>query len=210
LIVSCGEDCKYRVWDQYGRQLYSSLPYDHVVTSVRWSPNGEMFAVGAFEMLRLCDKTGWTHSFDKPVAGSLLSLSWSADGTVCAGAGGNGQVVFGYVVDRKLEWSNLEAILDEDNKIAIADSVHEMAEELDFRERVVNMSLMFGFLVVCTTTQTYIYNVTSQNWTSPFVFDIRDCVYTIVQGLKYFCLVDASQNFNVYSYEGKLVSSPKY
>jgi len=74
----------------------------------------------------------------------------------------------------------MEVCLDEDNKIAISDSVHEMSEELDFRERVVNMSLMFGFLVVCTTTQTYIYNVTSQNWTSPFVFDIRDIVYTIV------------------------------
>ena len=86
LIVSCGEDCKYRVWDQYGRQLYSSLPYDHVITSVKWSPNGEMFAVGAFEMMRLCDKTGWSHSFDKPVAGSLLSLSWSNDGTVCSAA----------------------------------------------------------------------------------------------------------------------------
>jgi len=24
LIISCGEDAKYRVWDQYGRQLYNS------------------------------------------------------------------------------------------------------------------------------------------------------------------------------------------
>jgi len=100
LIVSCGEDCKYRVWDQYGRQLYSSLPYDHVVTSVKWAPNGEVFAVGAFEMLRLCDKTGWSHSFDKPESGSILNLSWSNDGTTVAGAGGNGAVIFGHIVDR--------------------------------------------------------------------------------------------------------------
>jgi len=65
-------------------------------------------------------------------------------------------------------------------------------------------------MVVCTTTQTYIYNVVSQNWTSPFVFDIKDSIYTIVQGVKYFALIDASQNFNVYNYEGKLISSPKY
>lgn len=32
----------------------------------------------------------------------------------------------------------------------------------------------------------------------------------IVQGAKYFALIDASHNFNVYSYEGKLISSPKY
>jgi intraflagellar transport protein 80 len=85
-----------------------------------------------------------------------------------------------------------------------------MNEDLDFRERVVNMSLQFGYMVVCTTAQTYIYNVLTQNWTSPFVFDIKDSIYTIVQGKKYFALIDASQNFNVYNYDGKLISSPKY
>lgn len=51
-------------------------------------------------MLRLCDKSGWSYSFHKPTAGSLLKLSWSHDGTVVSGAGGNGSVVFGYIVDR--------------------------------------------------------------------------------------------------------------
>lgn len=151
MIVSCGEDCKYRVWDQYGRQLYSSLPYDHVVTSVKWQPNGENFAVGAFEMLRLCDKTGWSHSFDKPECGSVLALSWSADGTTVAGAGGNGSVIFGSIVDRAISHGSMEAVLDENNKINVTDILHELNEDLDFRERVVNMSLQFGFLIVCTT-----------------------------------------------------------
>jgi len=48
------------------------------------------------------------------------------------------------------------------------------------------------------------------NWTSPFVFDIKDVVFLIIQGAKYFSLIDASQNFNIYSYEGKLISTPKY
>jgi intraflagellar transport protein 80 len=34
-------------------------------------------------------------------------------------------------------------------------------------------------------------------------------VFLICQGAKYFALIDASQNFNIYSYEGKLVSTPK-
>jgi intraflagellar transport protein 80 len=66
MIISTGEDCKYRVWDQYGRQLYCSSPYDHVITSIKWAPNGDYFAVGSFEMLRLCDKSGWSYSFHKP------------------------------------------------------------------------------------------------------------------------------------------------
>lgn len=42
------------------------------------------------------------------------------------------------------------------------------------------------------------------------MFDIKDSVYTIVQGIKYFALIDASQNFNIYDYNGKAISSPKY
>ena len=72
-IVTGGEDCKYRVsrssrddndddrkvWDTYGRQLYSSGAHDYPVTSVAWSNDGELFAVGSFNTLRLCDKIGW-------------------------------------------------------------------------------------------------------------------------------------------------------
>lgn len=99
-IISGGEDCKYRVWDSYGRQLYCSAAYDHVISSVKWSPNGEVFAVGAFEMIRLCDKSGWSHSFSKHEAGSLMKIDWSNDGTVLAAAGGNGHVLFGSIVDK--------------------------------------------------------------------------------------------------------------
>ncbi|XP_070099117.1 intraflagellar transport protein 80 homolog isoform X1 [Equus caballus] len=58
LILSAGEDCKYKVWDSDGRPLYSSQPHEHPITSVAWAPDGELFAVGSFHTLRLCDKTG--------------------------------------------------------------------------------------------------------------------------------------------------------
>ena len=79
-ILSCGEDCKYKVWDNYGRMLYQSKQQDYVVTSIAWCPNGELFAVGAYNQLRLCDKTGWTYSREKPDSGSLMSIAWSSDG----------------------------------------------------------------------------------------------------------------------------------
>ncbi|XP_069928689.1 intraflagellar transport protein 80 homolog isoform X2 [Oryctolagus cuniculus] len=58
LILSAGEDCKYKVWDSYGRLLYNSQPHEHPITSVAWAPDGDLFAVGSFHTLRLCDKTG--------------------------------------------------------------------------------------------------------------------------------------------------------
>ncbi|RHY78327.1 hypothetical protein DYB30_008395, partial [Aphanomyces astaci] len=52
-VISGGEDRVFRVWDGFGRQLYQSPVCEHVITSIAWSPKGDMFAVGAFNMLRL-------------------------------------------------------------------------------------------------------------------------------------------------------------
>ena len=104
-----GEECRYRVWDMFGRQLYSSGLHDYPITSLAFSPDGETFAVGSFNTLRLCDKIGWSHSLDKPATGSIYKISWSADGTQVAGACGNGQVIFAHVIEKRIEWRNYEA-----------------------------------------------------------------------------------------------------
>ena len=109
-------------------------------------------------MLRLCDKTGWTHSFSQPNTGSILSICWSSDGTMCAGAGGNGNVAFAQVVDKQISWQNYDLKLSENNKIYVVDLINEMNEELDFNDRVINFSLSHNHLIVVTPTQCYIYN----------------------------------------------------
>jgi len=42
--------------------MYSSSAHDYPITSVAWTPDGELFAIGSFNTLRLCDKTGVWHS----------------------------------------------------------------------------------------------------------------------------------------------------
>lgn len=58
LIVSAGEDCKYKVWDKYGKCMYSSTMHEYPLTSVKWGPDGDWFGVGGFGVLRVCDKLG--------------------------------------------------------------------------------------------------------------------------------------------------------
>lgn len=125
-IVSAGEDCRYKVWDCFGRMLFTSRPQDHIVTSVRWAPNGLIFGVGSFQTLRLCDRTGWTHSFSKPTGGSILCMDWSSDSTQMAGANGNGSLVFSSVIGQVLNSDMLTVRLEDEFRIKVTNVEHEI------------------------------------------------------------------------------------
>ncbi len=207
-IISGGEDCTYKVWDSFGRQLYSSRPLEHVVTSIRWNPNGDHFAVGSFNVIRLCDKSGWSHCREKVSSGSILSIAWTPDGTQFACSTGNNSVVFAQIVDRKFEWKDSEVILIDPRKLRVQDVTNESVEDLDFsRDRIVEIGIGFDHLVVTTTTQCFIYNL--QNLNTPIIFDIKAPPHFIHLCHKHFLTLDQISGVHIISFEGKLLSAPK-
>jgi len=206
-ILSSGEDCRYKIWDSYGRLLFCSAPLDHVVTSVAWAPNGKYFAVGSYNVLKLCDRTGWSYCRESPETGSIFTIHWCNDGTQLACGGGNGAVVFATLVDRTSSWQNTDVILDESNTIVVHDILNETKEELDFRDRVTDMSLAYGALVVTTNNQCFVYQ--STNWNTPHVEDLKEPPTLIVQCQHHFALVDAN-GIQVISYEGRNLSNIKF
>ena len=137
-----------------------------------------------------------------------MSLAWTADGTELAGAGGNGTVVFAQLVQRSVEWLNYEARLVEPKLIMVTDAGAESYERLEFpRDRVVELALGWGHLVVATTTQCFIYSTT--NWHTPHIFDLRASAQLIVLAESYFAMMDGVA-LTVYSYEGRVVSNPRF
>ena len=210
LIVSGGEDCVYKVWDNYGRQMYVSKPSEHVITSISWNPNGESFAVGTYNLLRLCDKSGWTHSRQRiNNSGSLMSMAWTFDGTQLAAACGSGAVMFAQVVGKKYEWKNTEATLITPRKLRVEDVLNETMDDLEFpRDRVVEIGIGYEWLVVMTITQCYVYSL--QNLNTPHIFDIRAPPHFIRMCKRYFLTLDPVAGIQIISYEGRVVSSPKF
>ncbi|PIK37913.1 putative intraflagellar transport protein [Apostichopus japonicus] len=148
LIISGGEDCKYRIWDSYGRQVYSSHPHDYPITSVAWAPDGQVFAVGSFNTLRLCDQSGWSYALEKPNVGSIFNIAWSGDGTQVAGACGNGHVIFAHVVERRMEWRNFEVVVVSLKTIQVRNVIDDSKEKLEFRDRIIKTSLSYEYLIV--------------------------------------------------------------
>nr|XP_032834382.1 intraflagellar transport protein 80 homolog isoform X1 [Petromyzon marinus]XP_032834383.1 intraflagellar transport protein 80 homolog isoform X1 [Petromyzon marinus] len=211
LVVSGGEDCRYKVWDSYGCPLYSSLSHEHPVTAVAWAPDGSLFLVGAFDTLRLCDRAGWSHCLEKlPGVGSPLGLAWSHDGTQVGAACGSGRVVFAHLLERRWEWAHLEVTLTKRRTMQVRNVLDDAVDTLEFRDRVIRASLGHGHLVVATCAQCYVYSI--KNWNTPIIFDLKEgSVSLIVQAQKHFVLVQAGGGGGgavllVSSYEGRAVA----
>ncbi|NWY95301.1 IFT80 protein, partial [Loxia curvirostra] len=208
LILSAGEDCRYKVWDSFGRALFSCQPHEYPLTAIAWAPDGELFAVGSFNTLRLCDKTGWSYALEKPNTGSIFAISWSIDGTQLAGACGNGQVIFAHVVEQHWEWQNFQITLVKRRTMKVHNVINDAVDLLEFRDRVIKASLSYGYLVVSTSLQCYVFS--TRNWNTPLIFDLKEgTVSLILQAERHFLLVDGAGLY-LYSYEGRLISSPKY
>mmetsp|Transcript_12473 Transcript_12473/g.33372 ORF Transcript_12473/g.33372 Transcript_12473/m.33372 type:complete len:742 (-) Transcript_12473:178-2403(-) len=207
LIVSAGEDCRYKVWDSFGRQMYASPAMRHPITAVRWSPDGDYFGIGAFETLWLCDRNGVPQAKEAPRHGSIFTIDWTPDGTEMACGCGSGDVAFGQIVGRRVQYKQLSATLLDANKVVVSDVVNETSEELEFRDRVVKMSLGFGYLLVITAAQCHIYSV--NNWNTPHIFDLKAGGNVILQAERFFSIIDNISGITVYNYEGKIMSNPR-
>nr|CAD7440487.1 unnamed protein product [Timema bartmani] len=208
LIVSGGEDCRYKVWDTYGRQLFNSIAHDYPITALSWSPGGDLFAVGSFNTLRLCDRVGWSYSLEKPNTGSIFNIAWSSDGTQVAGACGNGHVIFAHIIERRLEWKNYEASMTSRKSISVRDVSNEAREQLEFPDRVIKLALGYNHLVVVTPSQCHVYS--TRNWNTPGIFNLREgSVSMVLLAERHFLLAEKASVY-LYNYDCKLICSPRW
>ena len=68
-------------------------------------------------------------------------------------------------------------------------------DEIDFKDKLIDMALGYNFLIVITATQCHIYNIQSLH--SPYKFDLKDNAKLILMCPRYFSLIDDNNNINV-------------
>ncbi|XP_066143483.1 intraflagellar transport protein 80 homolog [Euwallacea fornicatus] len=208
IIVSGGEDCKYRVWDNQGRPMFSSVHHSHPVTAISWAPTGDLFAVGSFNTLRICDYSGWSRSLEKPQSGTIYKIAWSNDGTQLAGACANGCLLFAHVIERHAHYLNISATVSEKKLVTVKNVLDDTTEHLELPDRVIHLAMRYNNLVLTTPTQCYIYNIS--NWNTPFIFDLKDgSVHYMELAEKHMVLIEKN-TVGIYNYQGKLVGQPRW
>ncbi|NXN14848.1 IFT80 protein, partial [Indicator maculatus] len=150
----------------------------------------------------------WSYALEKPNTGSIFNISWSIDGTQLAGACANGHVIFAHIVEQRWEWKNFEITLIKRRAMQVRDVLNDAVDVLEFRDRVMKASLNYGHLVVSTSLQCHVFS--TKNWNTPLIFDLKEgTVSLILQAERHFLLVDGGGLY-LYSYEGRLISSPKF
>lgn len=211
LIVSGGEGSgRYKVWDAHGRLLFQSAPQEHPCTSVRWSPDGELFCAGTFRSVRVCSRGGWTHAKAKlPQLGSVQAIDWTPDGAALALAGAAGRVALAAVVGWRAEWRGYTAVVEASTRVVVEDaSAGGARDELDVRDRVVKLALGHGHLVVATVSQCYIYRLSNLN--TPQLLDLKEPVTLLSTCDEAFVAVDHTQGIRMVSYDGRQLCAIRF
>lgn len=209
LIVSAGEDARFRLWDSHGKELHCSRKFDHTITSVSFSPNGEYFAIGSFNTIVLCDKSGWTHCACRVVTGSVLDLAWSFDGTEVAGGCASGNLLRAYITGRRVETAHYEVVAIERQRVSVRSLADDSLEELIVgKDRVVELDANEEWLIVATLSQCYIYSFA--NLKTPFIVDLKVPPLLLHMSKTHFSLIDAVDGLRVLSFEGKTISNPRH
>ncbi len=78
------------------------------------------------------------------------------------------------------------------------DYFNDVSEEIDFKERLIDMTIGYNYLIVVTNNQCHIYNM--NNIQTPYSFDLKEKVKIILTCPKYFALIDDNNGINVITY----------
>ena len=125
LIISGGEDCCYRVFNELGVLLYVSSRCTGAITSLAWNPRGQAFAVGTFNMIILCNQHGRKCSREKLSQGTISVMEWDTDGTQLIGLCASGNALVASLIGYTMEFGTVTATLVDKNTITVTNHADE-------------------------------------------------------------------------------------
>uniref|UniRef100_A0A2S2Q7F7 Intraflagellar transport protein n=1 Tax=Sipha flava TaxID=143950 RepID=A0A2S2Q7F7_9HEMI len=112
------------------------------------------------------------------------------------------------LIERSVSQHDFHGTIISRKTMVVKDLLNETKENLDFPERIVHAAMKHNHLIVTTRTQCFVYQISNLN--TPQIINLKDVhVFMIVLTKKFFAIFSTS-NVNIYTFDCKLVSSPKW
>ena len=150
---------------------------------------------------------------------SVLAMTWSADGTQLACTNGNGHVFIVMILGELKESGAISLTTEGADALLVSYTEPDQGdlalqtERLDFGDqKILLTSCAFDRVVVVTQKQMYSYQ--PPDWTTPQViqglFSPEMPLKLLVQAPACMAIVDTAGQLQVVSYEGRVMSAPKF
>jgi len=212
-ILCGGEDGSFRLFDQFGVLLYLSPRHEHVISCVAWSPDGSLFLVSCHDQIELCDHQGRREDIQVFNSGSISHLRWNLRGTkVLVGSSLNSVICSASIVDKIVEWKDSTARLCNLYRIEVTDRSLSGKGRLDYiqynREEIVAFNFAFDRLIICTNSEWELFSFPDLKSIRKTV--LKHCATIIVMSPNSFVLANSGTDISVYSYDGTLLSAPRF
>eukprot|EP00814_Leptocylindrus_danicus_P006452 CAMPEP_0116007142 /NCGR_PEP_ID=MMETSP0321-20121206/2126_1 /TAXON_ID=163516 /ORGANISM="Leptocylindrus danicus var. danicus, Strain B650" /LENGTH=793 /DNA_ID=CAMNT_0003475787 /DNA_START=88 /DNA_END=2469 /DNA_ORIENTATION=+ len=213
LIVVGGEDCIFRIFDSTGMLLHTSSALGNALTSLSWRPCGTSFLVGSYDTICLCDSSGLVQCQKCVRVGSIMDIAWNADGMQIACASAGGSIVLSNLVGQRYHGGDFIVTVVDHSLINVCNCEtqdnKDSIRELEFHRGTIDcLAMSLNRLVVCTSSQCYIYNL--RTLAPPATFDLRCNVSLVIASPQYFAICSLTAGVKIYSMEGRHVSSLRF
>lgn len=212
LIVSGGEDKKYKVWDSFGRLIYASPATGNVITSVKWSPQSTIFAIGSLNSVRVSNAYGYSYKSYLNEHGSLQNFVWTKDGLSFVGASLQGKLLRAVVTDTQALDDKVHLSLKDSKTLLIKPIGESVDEELEFTERILNFSLTSDHLLVLDTKKLslFTYSAGKIGGNPSSVMDVNAAEVTAIQtSSDGFFMADCEKGLRVFGFDGRQLCTIK-
>jgi intraflagellar transport protein 80 len=127
-----------------------------VITALKFNMTGEYLAVGLFETLKLCDKTGWTHCVSQVNHGSVLNVEWHRDSNTLYCGFGDGSVDCVAILEKSVDNDTFHIVQMTSNLLQVNDVIHEITEDLEFEQSVTLFEFAYKHFLVATESKMFI------------------------------------------------------
>uniref|UniRef100_A0A5S6QYY0 WD_REPEATS_REGION domain-containing protein n=1 Tax=Trichuris muris TaxID=70415 RepID=A0A5S6QYY0_TRIMR len=203
-IASGSEDGKFKVWHENGQVLYTSSNVKSAVTTLSWSPDGHLLAVGFQQRLRLCTSSGYHVVYEEVIDGQVAKIAWSPDRSILSVENSDNELLLFYIHAENSRWHQLEASQLENGSIEIKNFLNNTVELLETNSRICKFLLGWDHLVATTEKQCYIFRCA--NWNTPVIFELKFVVYDLMLAERIFALTNGCL-YVIFTYDGCLQSS---